>query len=95
MKVSIGNSGGVSAILNSADKLDASLNPNDNIGANLKQNPKIFVNQSKLPIGNITDLSDVDSTNKLDGSVLVYDSQENKFVLTTILEKQLINGGHY
>jgi hypothetical protein len=46
-------------------------------------------------IQNISDASDVDSTNKIDGSVLVYSSQNQKWVATTQLENQNVESGHY
>lgn len=46
-------------------------------------------------IQNISDASDVDSSNKIDGSVLVYSSQNQKWVATTQLENQNVESGHY
>jgi hypothetical protein len=46
-------------------------------------------------IQNISDALDVDSTNKIDGSVLVYSSQNQKWVATTQLENQNVESGHY
>jgi hypothetical protein len=40
-------------------------------------------------------LVDVDTSNAVDGSVLVYDEIEEKFLATTLLEKQTVNGGHF
>lgn len=39
--------------------------------------------------------SDVDSTNKTEGSVLVYSTQNQKWVATTLLENQSVESGHY
>jgi hypothetical protein len=46
-------------------------------------------------IQNISDASDVDSSNKINGSVLVYSSQNQKWVATTQLENQNVESGHY
>lgn len=46
-------------------------------------------------IQNIGQASDVDSTNKTDGSVLVYSTQNQKWVATTLLENQSVESGHY
>ena len=46
-------------------------------------------------IQNISDALDVDSSNKIDGSVLVYSTQNQKWVATTQLENQTIESGHY
>lgn len=40
-------------------------------------------------------LQDVDVTNKVNGSVLVYNSSTGKWTATQDLENQNINGGHY
>lgn len=39
--------------------------------------------------------SDVDATNKVEGSVLVYSAQNQKWVATTQLENQNVESGHY
>lgn len=46
-------------------------------------------------IQNISDALDVDSSNKTNGSVLVYSSQNQKWVATTQLENQNVESGHY
>lgn len=51
-----------------------------------------FQQQSGVSIDN---LSGVDTTGKVDGSVLVYSTATNNFEATLLLEKQIINGGHY
>ncbi len=46
-------------------------------------------------IQNISDAFDVDSSNKTDGSILVYSTQNQKWVSTTLLENQSVESGHY
>ena len=46
-------------------------------------------------IQNISDAFDVDSNNKTEGSVLVYSTQNQKWVATTLLENQSVESGHY
>lgn len=46
-------------------------------------------------IQNISNASDVDSSNKIEGSVLVYSAQNQKWVATTQLENQNVESGHY
>lgn len=46
-------------------------------------------------IQNISDALDVDSTNKTEGSILVYSEQNQKWVATTLLENQSVESGHY
>lgn len=43
----------------------------------------------------VEDILNVDAENAADGSVLVYDMMTQKWVATTILEKQDITGGQY
>lgn len=46
-------------------------------------------------VTNISDAFDVDSSNKVNGSVLVYSAQNQKWVATTQLENQNVESGHY
>lgn len=46
-------------------------------------------------IENISDALDVDATNKINGSVLVYSTENQKWVATTLLENQSVESGHY
>lgn len=47
------------------------------------------------PSGTIDSASDVDASNKTDGSLLVYSNQNQKWVATTQLENQNLESGHY
>lgn len=46
-------------------------------------------------VANITDASDLDKTNLQDGSVLVYQASNTKWIATKDLVKQNIDGGSY
>ncbi len=46
-------------------------------------------------IQSIADATDVDSSNRVDGSLLVYSTQTQKWVATTLLENQSVESGHY
>ena len=46
-------------------------------------------------IQNISDAFDVDSTNKTEGSVLVYSTATQKWIATKELSNQIIESGHY
>lgn len=46
-------------------------------------------------IENISDAIDVDASNKTEGSILVYSTQNQKWVATTLLENQSVESGHY
>jgi frataxin-like iron-binding protein CyaY len=67
----------------------------DRINVRINSQPKVLVNQSNLLINKLSDLSDVDLSQKTDGSVLVYDQNNEKWAATKILEKQIINGGNF
>jgi hypothetical protein len=55
----------------------------------------ILVNQSGFVVRTLNDLVDVDTSAKEDGSLLIYDVNQDKFVSSRLLEKQNINGGHF
>jgi hypothetical protein len=46
-------------------------------------------------IDKIGDASDVDDSNKVNGAILVYSAQSQKWVATTQLENQTIESGQY
>lgn len=55
-----------------------------------------MVNQSGLvAVRKLSDLVDVDISAREDGSLLIYDEAQEKFVASRLLEKQNINGGHF
>lgn len=61
-------------------------------------NPKktVLVNQSGvIAVRKLSDLLDVDVSAKEDGSLLIYDVNQEKFVASRLLDKQEINGGHF
>jgi peptidyl-tRNA hydrolase len=65
------------------------------ISVKVKKKPKVFVNQSGLVVRRLSDLGDVDIAAKEDGSLLIYDEQQEQFVASRLLDKQEINGGHF
>ena len=68
----------------------------DRISVMTKPKPTVLVNQSSLIASKrLSDLLDVDVSAKQDGSLLIYDENEQKFLASTLLEKQNINGGHF
>ena len=68
----------------------------DRISVMIKPKPTVLVNQSSLIASKrLSDLLDVDVSAKQDGSLLIYDENQQKFLASTLLEKQNINGGHF
>jgi peptidyl-tRNA hydrolase len=65
------------------------------ITVKVKKKPKVFVNQSGMVIRRLSDLADVNIDAKEDGSLLIYDEQQEQFVASRLLDKQEINGGHF
>lgn len=61
----------------------------------VRQKPKVVVNQSGLVARKLGDLVDVDTSAREEGAVLVYDESTGKFLATTLLENQKINGGFF
>ena len=43
----------------------------------------------------MSDLLDVNVSDKTDGAILIYDEATGKFILDTVLQKQTVNGGHF
>ena len=66
------------------------------ISVKIKKNPSILVNQTAIAsVRRLSDLADVDTSGKTDGSLLIYNETQEKFKASTILDKQIINGGHF
>jgi hypothetical protein len=58
------------------------------------QRQKVLINQAQ-PIRSIGDLIDVDISDKVDGSLLIYNASTQKFEASLLLDKQDIDGGIY
>jgi hypothetical protein len=68
----------------------------DRINVTVKPKKTVMVNQSGgIPVRKLSDLIDVDTSEKIDGSLLIYDEEQKKFIASTLLEKQTVNGGHF
>jgi hypothetical protein len=65
------------------------------IKATIKDQNDLRIRTSSFQSRRLGDLTDVDTTNLQDGSVLVYNSATTKFETTITLEKQIINGGNF
>lgn len=74
----------------------ATLSTRDRISVVVEKQKKVLVNQSGvIAVRRLGDLLDVDTSNQVDGSLLIYDEEQKKYVASTLLEKQQINGGHF
>ena len=51
--------------------------------------------QPNAVLQSLTDVGDVDTTTKLDGSILVYKTITNKWTSTTTLDAQNMEGGEF
>ena len=58
------------------------------------QRQQVLINQAQ-PIKSIGDLIDVDTSTKVDGSILIYNATTQKFETSLLLDKQTIDGGIY
>ena len=65
------------------------------IKATIQDQNDLRIRTSSFQSRRLGDLTDVDTTNLQDGSVLVYNSSTTKFETTITLEKQIINGGNF
>lgn len=73
------------------------IDSNPDIESTLSNGSTLVIGQPAQGVRGLSDLSDVDivTEGKLDGSVLVYNVQTNKWVSTKTLDKQLMNGGFF
>jgi hypothetical protein len=67
----------------------------DRLSVVVNRKPNVIVNQSNLAVKRLGDLTDIDLSDKKDGSVLIYNENEQKFVTSTLLDKQQVNGGFF
>lgn len=51
--------------------------------------------RSAIVANEVSKLRDVDLTNLQDGSLLIYSSSSSKWEASTLLEKQVVEGGQY
>lgn len=56
---------------------------------------QVLINQAEATVRRLDDLIDVDTTNKVEGSILVYNSTTQLFETTLFLTNQTIDGGSY
>jgi hypothetical protein len=78
------------------DKINVVVNPSNPTRVTVKPNRTVLVNQSGIiATRKLSDLLDVDVSAKKDGSLLIYDEEQEKFVASTLLEKQIIDGGTF
>lgn len=62
----------------------------------VKPKQTVMVNQAGVvATRKLSDLLDVDVSAKEDGSLLIYDVNQEKFVASRLLDKQEMNGGHF
>jgi hypothetical protein len=74
----------------------ATLSTRDRINVVVGQKKKVLVNQSGvIAVRKLGDLVDVDTSSNQDGSLLIYDETQEKYIASTLLDKQNINGGHF
>jgi hypothetical protein len=76
-------------------KINVKVSSQNSISVSPKSPGSVLVNQSKLVSRSLGDLADVNLSGKTDGSLLIYDEGQGKFVASTLLDKQEINGGHF
>ena len=79
-----------------ADNINVTIRPKTSIAVRTEPKRTVMVNQAgTIAIRRLSDLIDVDVSAKEDGSLLIYDETQEKFVSSRLLEKQNINGGHF
>jgi hypothetical protein len=79
-----------------ADKINVTVRPKTSINVQTTKRQTVLANQSGvIAVRKLSDLIDVDTSDKTDGSLLIYDEEQEKFLASTLLEKQTVNGGHF
>jgi hypothetical protein len=79
-----------------ADNINVTIRQRNSIAVRTEPKRTVLVNQSGIiAVRRLSDLIDVDVSAKEDGSLLIYDETQEKFVSSRLLEKQNINGGHF
>jgi hypothetical protein len=56
---------------------------------------QVLINQAEQTVRRLGDLFDVDTSNKVDGSIIVYNALTQNFEATLVLNNQTIDGGSY
>lgn len=78
---------------------DVTVSVQDNNVTVMVQEQDLFVASTGLQnssyVNSISDILDVDTTSKEDGSVLVYEVSTNKWTSTRLLNKQYMEGGEF
>jgi hypothetical protein len=77
------------------DSIKVKVNSQPGVKVNVGTSSRVLINQSSTAVRSIGELIDVDTSGKTDGSLLIYDETQDKFVASTLLEKQTVNGGHF
>ena len=78
------------------NKINVAVQTKPSINVQTAKKQTVIANQSGLiAVRRLSDLLDVDTSGKIDGSILIYDEEQGKFVASTLLEKQTVNGGHF
>ena len=56
---------------------------------------QVLINQAQATIKRLDDLINVDTTNKVDGSLIIYNAATQMFESSLLLDKQTIDGGSF
>jgi hypothetical protein len=56
---------------------------------------QVLINQAEQTVRRLGDLLDVDTSNKVDGSIIVYNALTQNFEASLALNNQTIDGGSY
>jgi hypothetical protein len=79
-----------------SNKINVTVRPKSTINVQTVKKQTVMANQSGvIAVRKLSDLIDVDTSAKTDGSLLIYDEEQEKFLASTLLEKQTVNGGHF
>lgn len=80
-------------------EITAVVNPDEALSVAVSEGTYVLNTSTNLAnpavVESISNIADVDTTTKLNGSVLVYKTTTNKWTSTTILDAQDMEGGEF
>ena len=80
-------------------EITAVVNPDEALTVAVSEGTYVLNTSTNLAnpavVESVSNIADVDTTTKINGSVLVYKTTTNKWTSTTILDAQDVTGGQY
>lgn len=65
------------------------------ISASIQAQRELKLKTESFIVRNVSDLTDIDTTNLENGSLLIFNTSTNKWTASRLLDNQTIEGGHF